>query len=655
MRGYFTLLFAVITFGTCGQNNYQSGNLHFVTPDKLTPVYKECKMYEDIIERCQNCAGWNMEFRLKNSCYTCNDHRRVITGKKPCSSCNGKGKRLAMTEMVKLSLSQYDVGDKIIFPLKNMPTRVQSISRDTPVNNPTNSDTFIFFKVGLNLWEVVLETEYTDQGYKRIRKSFKEHHSISQLERDFIIQNLYPGFQAASIQDAHRFFIEYSVTDEKNKGNYAWNIRFILNDGKYKFKYDIQRLSIGPFKYKLRELGTIEGLVYITRDFELSDLSSGGCLIVKKRPSLHSQHSNRTLPRSTTDEIEKIMTEMYVQHIFRVFDREGTNYMKKLKIEELETVKSRALSRIRIELGDNLEDIDMSTVDDTFMNYLINYMVVDKKMDPFYIEYIPDPVYKLGNFNEDKGQGKESSREGFSVNTEKVYIQYTDGDNFKIVGGPDGKNAAAVTYNRRTGQPVSGPEEPVRPSGEQPSQNKSSEPEKRPEEEMNVNQKSEKEGVESIMNNLSQQQKRVLQNNTNQDWTTEKPANQDDNVFDVIDLTTEEDSFEMFRTFPMYRPKMMTEQNLESYSELLDAQDVNRAVCKSTVKVFYDAATGKKRLSDNSKIQYADYITACHLQIKNYRDLGVTKKKIEALENKMANNPSYQINYSARTIGGNKF
>ena len=105
----------------------------------------------------------------------------------------------------------------------------------------------------------------------------------------------------------------------------------------------------------------------------------------------------------------------------------------------------------------------------------------------------------------------------------------------------------------------------------------------------------------------------------------------------------------------MYRPKRMTEQNLESYSELLDSQDVDRGMCKSTVKVFYDAATEKKRLSDNSKKQFADYITACNLQIKNFRDLGVTKKKIEALENKMSNNPSYQINYSARTIGGNKF
>jgi len=39
MRGYLTLLFAVLTLGSRGQNNYQSGNLHFVTPDKLTPVY----------------------------------------------------------------------------------------------------------------------------------------------------------------------------------------------------------------------------------------------------------------------------------------------------------------------------------------------------------------------------------------------------------------------------------------------------------------------------------------------------------------------------------------------------------------------------------------------------------------------------------------
>ena len=360
-------------------------------------------------------------------------------------------------------------------------------------------------------------------------------------------------------------------------------------------------------------------------------------------------------------QISQRMAEMF--DVFSVFDREGTNYIKKLKDEDREIVKSRVLIRLKRELGKDLENVDMSTVDDTFMNYLITYMVVDKKMDPFYIQYTPDAVYKLNyDLVEVRGLGKVLLEQGFNADTEKVYIQYTDGDNFKFVGGPGGKNAAAVTYNRRTGQPVSGPEEPVKPSGEQPSQNKSSEPEKRPEEEMNVNpkadmvqKKAEKEGVESIIKNLSQQQKRVLQNYTNQDWTTEKPANQDDNVFDVIDLTKEEDSFEMFKTFPMYRPKRMTEQNLESYSELLDSQDVDRGMCKSTVKVFYDAATEKKRLSDNSKKQFADYITACNLQINNFRDLGVTKKKIEALENKMSNNPSYQINYSARTIGGNKF
>ena len=59
--------------------------------------------------------------------------------------------------------------------------------------------------------------------------------------------------------------------------------------------------------------------------------------------------------------------------------------------------------------------------------------------------------------------------------------------------------------------------------------------------------------------------------------------------------------------------------------------------------------------SKMTKKQFADYITACNYQIKNFMDLGVTKKKIAELENNMSENPSYEINYSARTVGGNKF
>jgi hypothetical protein len=358
------------------------------------------------------------------------------------------------------------------------------------------------------------------------------------------------------------------------------------------------------------------------------------------------------------------MSDMF--NVFDVFDGNDTELVKKLSDSDRDAIKGNVIRRLKGDFGDNLSDMDLSILDDTFVNYMVDYMVDNKNMEPFYIRYIPTNVYKITpkRIVEAVGLMKVLVEQGLSTDREILYINYKAGGGFEIIGGPGARNQASANFRSQKGDKMIQPKETgvgKRQTQQQPQQ-KPEQPEKRPEEEMEVNpkanmvqKKAEKEGVESVIKNLSQEQQRVLRNYTNQDWTTEKPSNQDANIMDIIDLSKQEESFKVFKTFPMYRPKRMAEQNLESYSELLDAQNVDRGMCKSTVKVFYDAATERKRLSDNTKKQFADYITACNLQFKNFMDLGITKSKIEALENKMGNNPSYQINYSARTIGGNKF
>jgi len=311
--------------------------------------------------------------------------------------------------------------------------------------------------------------------------------------------------------------------------------------------------------------------------------------------------------------------------------------------------------------------------DDLFVEYMVQYLV-GKKKHPLYFEY--DPRYFKIEFDtiqennfivgleslliESRAVIKEQSR-----GADRGYILYSPGSSkFDIVSSELSSSAlekVKSAYVRKTQKPVELEQKPQQ--GQPQNQQTPEQPEKRPEEEMGVNpkaemikKKAEKEGEESIIDNLSQEQQEVLKNYTvDQGWIVGKSANQDNNTLETIDLSKEEESFKEFGTFILYRPVRMTEQDLERYAQTLDSQNVDRAMCKSTVKSFYDAATQKKRLSVNAKRQYADYITACNLQIKNFMDLGVTKRKIEALENKMANNPSYQINYSARTIGGNKF
>jgi hypothetical protein len=254
--------------------------------------------------------------------------------------------------------------------------------------------------------------------------------------------------------------------------------------------------------------------------------------------------------------------------------------------------------------------------------------------------------------------------------TEVVYIFAPENDpgviDYKLYKGAYAKNKVSRLYNQQSAQQTQ--EQPNAQAQDQQAQQSASTGqtqtanEKRPEEELKVDpktemvqKKAEKEGVEGVIGNLDDYQQRVLKNYTNQDWSTEKPANENMDIFDVIDLVGKEEAFKDFKTFPLYRPKRMNEANLNTYAEALDAQNVDRQMCKTTVKMYYDAATQKKRLSDNAKKQFADYIHACKYQIKRFNDLNRTSKMIDAIENDIDENPSYVINYSARTVGGNKF
>lgn len=321
-------------------------------------------------------------------------------------------------------------------------------------------------------------------------------------------------------------------------------------------------------------------------------------------------------------------------------------------------------------------------VDDRFVHGMISY-IISKGGQPFYL------TYSRGADNVDGIEGVEEVNTLFEgklglesilledrylseqmAGTEVVYIYAPKTDagqvDYKLYRGPYAKNKVSDLYNRQSVE-VTAPQpnadaKPQEDKGTSTTGETSTTTEKRPEEELKVNpkadmvqKKAEQEGVESIIGNLNDYQQRVLKNYTNQDYTTEKPANQDMEIFDIVDLSKTEEAFKAFKTFPVYRPKRMNETNLSAYAEALDAQNVDRKMCKTTVQMFHEAGKQKKRLSDNAKKQFADYITACNYQIKNYMDLGVTKKKMAELENNMSENPSYEINYSARTVGGNKF
>ena len=307
--------------------------------------------------------------------------------------------------------------------------------------------------------------------------------------------------------------------------------------------------------------------------------------------------------------------------------------------------------------------------DDRFVHGIIHYMLTHGHY-PYYYTWTPgvtgiDGFEGVTQIDESKiGLLAVLLEQSSGARTNVVYVYapelkagIVDYQLFQGIGAD--RHVTSLYASKLTKQPAPEPNKQAqdgKPSGETPA---NTEPEKRPEEELgNSNRmivaKASKEGVDAILPSLSDEQKRILQGYYDEDYTTERPADKDMQIMDMVDLAKQESVFADFKTFPIYRPKRMTEQNLESYADMLDAQNVDRKMCKTTVKMFYDAAMEKKRLSVNVKKQYADYITACKNQIKVF-GIGNTKKKIDKLENEMGSNPSYEINYSARTVGGNKF
>ena len=372
-------------------------------------------------------------------------------------------------------------------------------------------------------------------------------------------------------------------------------------------------------------------------------------------------------------QISQRMAEMF--DVFRVFDREGTNLIKKLKEEDREIIKSRAIGRIRDELGGNLEkvEVDMSTVDDTFVQYLIHYMVVDKNMDPFVIDYIPTAVYKLSyELVEARGLEKVLLEQGFTTNSEKVYIQYTDGDNFKLIGGPGAKNQAAYEYNRKTGQPVSGPEEPAK----SPEPQQSEEPEKRPEDEMGIRNKQHIKllndiymqasdyGIEKVKDLIQKhfdgRQKEAIKSMNNEGYVLLRPFNLD--MYEVADVKAKyEDEFKDFDEFKMYRPKtsgVSVEERASSLSELSKIQNITKRQCKELIEQYYEIGkTGDVDISDEERKNAARQIYRCRRQHKfgGMFDFAKINDKLDEMGSTRwaQDNESgrFMINWNNKTVG----
>jgi len=324
-------------------------------------------------------------------------------------------------------------------------------------------------------------------------------------------------------------------------------------------------------------------------------------------------------------------------------------------------------------------------LDDRFAEGMIGYMISKGAM-PYYITYSrgADNVNGLKNAITvdsltDSIIGLESiiieSRyiSEQMAGTDVVYVFAKAGPtgqiDYQMYSGPYAKNKVDALYtNQEATQTQSQPNASATTDNKKPVDGETQQTsEKRPEEEMGVNpkatmiqKKAEQEGVESIYNNLPKDLQDRLNEYITQGYQTTKPNDQVMDNYDMIDLVQKESSFKDkgFDKFPLWRLKPGIEKEGKTFTQfakLLEQYTPNKEMCKTTVDMYYASAELDVPHPTDDIRRFANYISRCKSKNFKYFDMKRTAKRINELENNLAERPRYEINYSAGTVGGKPF
>ena len=392
-------------------------------------------------------------------------------------------------------------------------------------------------------------------------------------------------------------------------------------------------------------------------------------------------NTNPNTTPTPTDTAEKdIMARLdKMFEVFSAYDitKKSTNYVEKLSTNDRKMVKSNTLDRIKTETNNDLSKLTKETLDDTFVKHLIKYMITDKNMDIFFIQYTPTGDYKIKpeQIFEAKGLAKLLSEQGYSPNEERIYILYKTGDNFELISGLGAPNEAAATYNKRVGQAVSGPDKNTTETSDAVEQvsEKPSVKEKRPEEELglqnnkllnDIYKKASDEGFDSAKDlieiHFSPRQKRIIKSMNGEGYVVLRPINPD--MYEEMDVKTRySEDFEPFKEFKMYklmRDGVNVETRTESIKQLAEFQNLTKKMCKETIEQYYEIGKiGDFDMSDEERRSAAKQVYRCRRQHDFGGRLDFSKigdKLNEIGSNKWAQDPNsglFMINYNNQTVG----
>ena len=377
--------------------------------------------------------------------------------------------------------------------------------------------------------------------------------------------------------------------------------------------------------------------------------------------------------------INQRMSDMFKE--FDVFDGQDRDLIKKLSDSDMDAIRGNVIRRLKSELGDDLSNMDNSVLDDTFMNYLLDYMVNEKKMEPFYIQYIPSNVYKLKpkRIVEAKGLLKVLMEQGFDTNRETLYVNYTP-SGFEIIGGDGARNEAGANYRSEKGNDDIIPQRTQQQSNkpQQSSEQQSSEPQKRPEDELGVSnidmiqKKASVEGWAGVKDILKDSKysgvKRAIEDKMREDYVLTFPGDETLASYEMVDIVKDNPTVfkELgFTSMPMYRMKKKSGDEIsQNLSTIIESGRVTNDFCKTAVKTFYELATDDYPIDVENLKSTALYLDRCRDQHGGRWGIG----DVEFVDNKLRKSgtqyrldrmsslsPEFRINFSDNTVSGQKF
>lgn len=235
--------------------------------DEFHKEYVKCSCengQREVRKACSVCNGWSIEYRRRNTCPKC-FNQGISGGYETCSRCGGSGNVVDKELTIKEALKNQQEGVVYVyFPseliLFNQP-KIQKIGNTNYIKTDWDN---IINRFG-NFYKIQLKNEINNLGYYEQKKNVnrigvnKAEFSLNHSDINYIINQLFPGFELADMAHIENFILECEIS------NFDLASRFVVFDPTKILSPDVYPfintdqfglgVPIGEKRYKLRQYG----------------------------------------------------------------------------------------------------------------------------------------------------------------------------------------------------------------------------------------------------------------------------------------------------------------------------------------------------------------------------------------------------------------